>query len=369
MGSVAARWPLRRLRRDRDRAGIFASLNRTAKAPLEKALAAFLKGGSAQDFIQALAGMQGIEARVLQAGMDAAAEGGADAAEEAIAGTILFEAHAPRAGPHHRRHGRANAPFIGLFGTVLGIIRAFHELGQSAADAGAAVMSGISEALVATAVGLMVAIPAVVLYNTFQRRNKDLLARVESIAHLVLARVKSVPADDDARRSKRAGPTASAESDVASRLGGGDDDAITDINITPFVDIILVVLIIFMVTTTYIVKQGIKVNLPDAATGEATESTSLGVSLATDGTLYLDGEPITEDALRARIRAEHAKKSDVVCLIAADRDVRHGEVVRLIDLVKQEGVAKFAINIDPEALPPEAAGAVPAPVVPQAATP
>jgi biopolymer transport protein ExbB/TolQ len=65
------------------------------------------------------------------------------------------------------------------------------------ADAGAAVMSGISEALVATAVGLMVAIPAVVLYNTFQRRNKDLLARVESIAHLVLARVKSLPADDD----------------------------------------------------------------------------------------------------------------------------------------------------------------------------
>ena len=144
---------------------------------------------------------------------------------------------------------------------------------------------------------------------------------------------------------------------MASRLGGGDDEPITDINITPFVDIILVVLIIFMVTATYIVKQGIKVNLPDAATGEATESTSLGLSLATDGTLYLDGVAITEDALRARIRDEQAKKSDVVCLIAADRDVRHGAVVRLIDLVKQEGVAKFAINIDPMALPSEAAGA------------
>jgi biopolymer transport protein ExbD len=156
---------------------------------------------------------------------------------------------------------------------------------------------------------------------------------------------------------------------VGSRLGGSSPDVIADINITPFVDIILVVLIIFMVTTTYIVKQGIKVNLPDAATGEATESTSLGVSLATDGTLYLDGEPITEDALRARIREEHAKKSDEVCLIAADRDVRHGEVVKLIDLVKQEGVAKFAINIDPEALPPQAAGAIPAPVAPKAAAP
>ncbi len=149
---------------------------------------------------------------------------------------------------------------------------------------------------------------------------------------------------------------------MASRLGGGDDDAITDINITPFVDIILVVLIIFMVTATYIVKQGIKVNLPDAATGEATESTSLALSLAVGGTLYLDGEPITEDELRARIREEQKQKAatggDVVCLIAADKDVRHGEVVRIIDLVKQEGVAKFAINIDPTALPPEASGAV-----------
>jgi biopolymer transport protein ExbD len=153
---------------------------------------------------------------------------------------------------------------------------------------------------------------------------------------------------------------------MASRLGGGDDEAITDINITPFVDIILVVLIIFMVTTTYIVKQGIKVTLPDAATGEATESTSLGLSLAVDGTLYLDGEPITEDALRARIRDERKRDAEVVCLIAADKDVRHGEVVELIDLVKQEGVVKFAINIDPTALPPEAAGAVPPPAAPAA---
>jgi biopolymer transport protein ExbB len=175
---------------------IFASLNRTPKAPLEKALATFLKGGSAQDLVQALAGMKGIEARVLQAGMESAAEGGAEAAEEAIAGTILFERMRLERGLIVLGTVGANAPFIGLFGTVLGIIRAFHELGQASAEAAAAVMSGISEALVATAVGLLVAIPAVVLYNTFQRRNKDLLANVESIAHLVLARVKSLPADE-----------------------------------------------------------------------------------------------------------------------------------------------------------------------------
>jgi biopolymer transport protein ExbB len=175
---------------------IFATLNRTPKAPLGRALAAFLKGGSAPELLQALSGMQGIEARVLQAGMEAAAEGGADAADEAMAGTILFERMRLERGLIVLGTVGANAPFIGLFGTVLGIIRAFHELGRSSAEAGAAVMAGISEALVATAVGLLVAIPAVVLYNTFQRRNKDLLAGVESVAHLVLARVKSLPADD-----------------------------------------------------------------------------------------------------------------------------------------------------------------------------
>jgi biopolymer transport protein ExbB/TolQ len=80
----------------------------------------------------------------------------------------------------------ANAPFIGLFGTVLGIIRAFEDLAQSGlkpgGDQSAVVMAGISEALVATAVGLLVAIPAVVAYNVFQRRVKRMLAMADAIA-------------------------------------------------------------------------------------------------------------------------------------------------------------------------------------------
>jgi biopolymer transport protein ExbD len=149
---------------------------------------------------------------------------------------------------------------------------------------------------------------------------------------------------------------------VAARLGGGDDDAITDINITPFVDIILVVLIIFMVTATTIAKQAIKVNLPEAASGETTDTTSLALMLEQGGRLLLDGEPTTDNALRNFIRAEQrrlqAQGGEIVCLIAADREVPHGEVIALIDLVKQEGVAKFALNIQPVAAPPEARGAV-----------
>lgn len=81
----------------------------------------------------------------------------------------------------------SNAPFIGLFGTVLGIIKAFHELGrQSGADMQQAIMAGISEALVATAVGLAVAIPAVVAFNAFTRTLKSRVGRAQALAHLLL---------------------------------------------------------------------------------------------------------------------------------------------------------------------------------------
>ena len=138
---------------------------------------------------------------------------------------------------------------------------------------------------------------------------------------------------------------------MAAKLGGDDDEGIVDINITPFVDIILVVLIIFMVTATYIVEESIKVNLPEAATGEATEDISLAISMDAMKQMYLDGEATTETQLRQRLKDElrnaTEKKVDVLCLIGADKSVSHGDVIQIIDLVKQEGVTKFAINIDP----------------------
>src|SRR5262249_52145467 len=80
-----------------------------------------------------------------------------------------------------------NAPFIGLFGTVLGIIKAFADLSHNSGGGAAAVMAGISEALVSTAVGLMVAIPAVIAFNFFQGKVRKTLARVDAVAHTLLA--------------------------------------------------------------------------------------------------------------------------------------------------------------------------------------
>lgn len=83
----------------------------------------------------------------------------------------------------------SNAPFIGLFGTVLGIIKAFHELKQESGVGIQAVSSGISEALVATAVGILVAIPAVVAYNLFQRRVKAGMAEAEALKSYLIGKL------------------------------------------------------------------------------------------------------------------------------------------------------------------------------------
>ena len=134
------------------------------------------------------------------------------------------------------------------------------------------------------------------------------------------------------------------------------EEGINDINVTPLVDIMLVLLIIFMVTTTTIIAPSIKIELPEASTGGPTESSMLGLLLAEDGTLLLNGEEVTEDELREYIRApESGEPAEMQAIIAADTECRHGAVVHLIDLIKQEGVIQFAINID---MPAEALDAL-----------
>lgn len=121
---------------------------------------------------------------------------------------------------------------------------------------------------------------------------------------------------------------------------------ITDINVTPLVDIMLVLLIVFMVTTTYIVNPSIKVDLPKAASGSETVQTTLALSLDTAGTLYLNGEATQAPAVEAFIKSELPKNADLQAVIAADKAVPHGTVVQLIDLVKRAGVRRFAINVE-----------------------
>ena len=85
----------------------------------------------------------------------------------------------------------SNAPFIGLFGTVLGIIKAFKDLASNTSEGSQAVLAGISEALVATAVGLLVAIPAVIAFNYFNKKVKGVLTNANALTHAILAHLKA----------------------------------------------------------------------------------------------------------------------------------------------------------------------------------
>ena len=135
---------------------------------------------------------------------------------------------------------------------------------------------------------------------------------------------------------------------MAGSAQNDDEDMISGINVTPLVDITLVLLIIFMVTATYIVRQAIQVDLPRAANaGEAT-GTTMAIILTKDGDIYLDGRKRDEAGLQAAARDAVAKDKDTRVIISADKNALHGSVVHILDLIKGEGISKFAINIEKE---------------------
>jgi len=125
---------------------------------------------------------------------------------------------------------------------------------------------------------------------------------------------------------------------------------ITDINVTPLVDIMLVLLIIFMLTAHLIARQVIEVQLPKAAQSVAVSPTTLSVTLTREGRMFLNGVATTPDALRATIQASVAKDAKTQVIVAGDKNVSHGRVVWVLDLVKSLGVTSFAIQIDPAGL-------------------
>jgi len=125
------------------------------------------------------------------------------------------------------------------------------------------------------------------------------------------------------------------------------DDMISGINITPLVDVVLVLLVVLMVTSSYLASQAIPVDLPKGATGESTPSV-LSVSVSSDGWLFLEGKRVADREFRERVRRAYASDHDLRAVIAADGAAAHRSVVHVIDLLRQERVTRFALNVDPE---------------------
>jgi biopolymer transport protein ExbD len=127
------------------------------------------------------------------------------------------------------------------------------------------------------------------------------------------------------------------------------DESITGINVTPLVDVVLVLLVVLMVTATYLASRAIPVDLPKGKTGEATTA-PLTVSLTKAGSLYVDGVPNSEAQLREKLAEARRADPELRAVIAADGAVAHRQVIRVIDLLRQEHVDHFAINVDADDL-------------------
>jgi biopolymer transport protein ExbB len=179
-----------------------------ARADFPRLASALASALGARDLAAARASLSesaSLEARVVLAGL-VEAERGANAAREAMAGASAVERWRLEQRLGFLGTLGNNAPFVGLFGTVIGVVLAFEELGRAGASAAASagVMASIAEALVATAIGLFVAIPAVAANNVFQRRIRRTLANAEALSHVLLVHLEGRDASLGGRAAESA---------------------------------------------------------------------------------------------------------------------------------------------------------------------
>jgi biopolymer transport protein ExbD len=129
-------------------------------------------------------------------------------------------------------------------------------------------------------------------------------------------------------------------------VGRGGRAPIVGINVTPFVDIALVLLVIMMVSATYIVSQSLKVDLPKSASSDETVARTYAVTIAADGSLRWNDRPVSEEELSAELKSAKNSGDTVTLVISADEKAQHGKVVHVIDKAKLAGISKFAINVE-----------------------
>lgn len=136
---------------------------------------------------------------------------------------------------------------------------------------------------------------------------------------------------------------------MASSNTDDDDGIISGINVTPLVDVTLVLLVVFMVTAKIIVSQGMPMDLPKAASGEEVQNV-FSVELTMDGKTRVDSLTVAgDDSISELAKQAKAKNKEIRAVIRADKKVEHGRVIRVLDLLKQAGVAKIAFAVAPTA--------------------
>ncbi len=125
--------------------------------------------------------------------------------------------------------------------------------------------------------------------------------------------------------------------------GGNNNSFMSDINVTPFVDVMLVLLIIFMVTAP-MMTQGVDVALPEAtAEPLPAEEENLMISIDNKATIFINDVPVTVDDLNEKLKRIMGNRSDREVYLKADKDIPYGTVVRVMSEIKLAGVEKLGM--------------------------
>ena len=122
----------------------------------------------------------------------------------------------------------------------------------------------------------------------------------------------------------------------------------SEINITPFTDVVLVLLIIFMIATPVLLQPGIKVELPKAKAADTNTEKNLSITVGSDGEIYVDDQRTEIGRLRYEIAVRLANKPNMSVIVKGDKDVKYDLVVKVIDAAKQSGAKKFALGVEPK---------------------
>lgn len=120
----------------------------------------------------------------------------------------------------------------------------------------------------------------------------------------------------------------------------------SEINITPFTDVVLVLLIIFMIATPVLLQPGIKVELPKAKAAESNTEKNLTITISSGGEIYLDDQRMELGKLRYEVAVRLANKPNMAVIVKGDKDVKYDLVVKVIDAAKQSGAKKFALGVE-----------------------
>jgi biopolymer transport protein ExbD len=132
---------------------------------------------------------------------------------------------------------------------------------------------------------------------------------------------------------------------MAMASQSSDDDEIGNINITPMVDVILVLLVIFMVTANFLKKESININLPKVQAADPNVAQSVQVAITRDGKILLEGQSTTEEKLFANLQRDSKFRPNMRLTLSADENLSYGTITKLMGIIRKAGVTKIALSV------------------------